>query len=185
MKLIFTLLLTGIFSLSLAQQINVDIVDFYKWTSQEGINYEVMIVTEDFDDTGYADGMIRVRYSMNGAYKVVQYKCLLTGEIDEDGYWLVTIMANDDNFEFIQGEGGYSPDNFVLYFDQDGFFIFGSQADNNELNKPEGEELVVADIEAVEYGTKDEMKTLIKKFYSNNDPLYDDLLMYIGKAFEE
>src|SRR5690606_657221 len=132
-------------SLSFAQQINVDIVDFYKWTAQDGTNYEMIIVSEDFDDTGYANGVIRVRYSMNGVYKVVQFKCLLMGEIDEDGYWMVTVVANDDNFEFIQGQGSYSPDNFVLSFDQEGYFVAGSQADNNELAKPEGEELIMAD----------------------------------------
>jgi len=184
MKLIFTFLLTGIFSLSFAQQINVDIVDFYKWTSQEGTNYQVMIVSENFDDTGYADGVARVRYAIDGAYKVVQFKCLLGGEIDEDGYWTVTIMAYDDNYEFIQGEGSYSPDNFMLSYDQDGFFVAGTQADNNELYKPEGEELVAADVDIIDYGTKEDMKTLIKMFYSTNDPLYDSLLMYVGSLKE-
>jgi len=180
MKLIFTFFLVGIFSLPFAQQIDVDIVDFYKWTSQEGSNYEVMIVSENFDDDGYADGMARVRYSINGAYRVVQFKCTLIGEIDEDGYWTVTIMSNDDNHEFIQGEGSYSPDNFMLSFDENGYFVVGTQADNNELYKDEGEEIITADVDIVEYTTKTEMKTLIKKFYSTNDPLYDSLLMYVG-----
>jgi len=178
MKLIFSLLFAGIFSIASAQVSKIDIVDFYNWTSSTGNDYEVVFVAEPFEDN-YSSGIARVRYQIDGMYKVVEYNITLESGVDEDGYVSVFIFSVDDEFRFIQGGGSYSPDNFILYFDEEGYFVFGSQADNNELNKDE-DDMKLADVGAVEYATKDEAKTIIKKFFSSNDPLYDELMMYVG-----
>ena len=178
MKLVLSILFAGIFSIASTQVRKIDVVDFYAWTSSTGTDYEVVFVAEPFDEN-YSSGIARVRYQIDGVYKVVEFECTLESATDEDGYLTVFIFANDENYRFIQGEGSYSPDNFILYFDEDGYYIFGSQADNNELFKDQ-DDMVLAEVEAVDYGTKDEAKTIIKKFFSSNDPLYDELMMYVG-----
>jgi hypothetical protein len=177
MKLIFSLFLFGIFSISYAQVSEIGIVDFYKWTSNN--DYEVIFVTDDFYDST-ASGVARVRYQVNGVYKVVEYNIYLESSVDEDGYVEIDVFALDDNYKLIQGDGTYSPDNFILYFDTNGYFLMGSQADNNQLYKEDEDDIVLADVEIIEYATKEETRTLIKKFYSSSDPLYDQLMMYVG-----
>lgn len=177
MKLLFSFLLLTILSICNGQAQKVDIVDFYSWKASDGKNYEVMIVTEDFYDTGETPATIRVRYQKDSqSYNVVEFYSTMYHEYDEDSNFIIYLMA-DSEASFIQGVGSYSPDNFVMSYDVDGNLISGLQADNNELDKGEGE-TVYADMEAVDYGDGANMRTLIKKFYSKSDALYTDLINY-------
>lgn len=177
MKILFSILFLTFITICSAQAKKVDIVDFYSWKASDGNKYEVMIVTEDFSETGETPATIRVRYSRsNGSQNIVEFYSTMYHEYDEDSNLIIYLMA-DTEASFIQGAGTYSPDNFVLSYDIDGMLISGLQADNNELDKAE-DDTVYADMEAIEYGDGANMRTLIKNFYSKSDALYTDLMNY-------
>lgn len=180
MKILLSLFLLTSFTICSAQAKSVDIVDFYSWTASDGKKYEVMIVTENFSDKVETPATIRVRYDRGtGNYNVVEYYSSLMYEYDEDSNLLIYLMA-DSEASFIKGAGSYSPDNFVMSFDSNGYLITGLQADNNELDKADGE-TVYADLYLIEYGDADNMRTLIKNFYTSSDPLYRDLMAYAAQ----
>lgn len=136
-----------------------------------------MIVTEEFSESGETPATIRVKYARsNGSFNIVEFYSTMYHEYDEDSNLIIYLMA-DSEASFIQGAGTYSPDNFVLSYDESGYLISGLQADNNELDKAE-EETVYADMEAIEYGDGANMRILIKNFYIKADPLYTDLMNY-------
>lgn len=177
MKFFFTIIFLTFVTICSAQAKKVDIVDFYSWTAQDGKIYEAMIVTEEFSESGETPATIRVKYPKdNGNYNIVEFHSSLYSEYDEESNLIIYLMA-DTEASFIQGAGIYSPDNFVMSFDAEGYLISGLQTDNTELDKPEGE-TIYTDLVAMEYGTGSEMRTLIKSFYSKSDALYIDLMNY-------
>lgn len=180
MKILSSILLLALFTVCNAQATKVDIVDFYKWTGSDGNLYEVMIITEDFGDREEIPSTLRVRYSRgNGNYNIVEYYSYLYYEFDEDSNMLIYLMA-DSEASFIQGAGSYSPDNFVMKFDPDGYLLSGLQADNNELKKPE-DETVYADLGLIDYGDSENLRSLIRNFYDASDPLYRELMVYAAQ----
>ncbi len=180
MKLFFSFTFLILLILCNGQATKVDIVDFYSWTASDKNKYEVMIVSEDFSDKEETPATIRVRYPRgNGNYNIVEFYSSLYYEFDEDSNMIIYLMAESEA-SFIQGVGTYSPDNFVLSFDAKGYLISGLQADNNELDKPEGQ-TVYADVYLVEYGDASNMRALIKNFYNSSDPMYRDLMNYTAQ----
>lgn len=177
MKIFLSFAFLTLLTICNAQAAKVGIVDFYSWKSADGNKYEAIIVTEDFSDTGETPATIRVKYPRsNGSYNIVEYYSTMYHEYDEDSNFIIYLMA-DSEASFIQGAGSYSPDNFVMSYDIDGNLITGLQADNNELDKPEGQ-TVYAEMEATPYGDGANMRTLIKNFYTKTDTLYTDLMNY-------
>ncbi len=158
------------------QATQVDIVDFYHWTASDGNDYEMVVVTPDFWENEETPATIRVRYSRGGSYSVVEFYSVLSFEYDEDSNLIIYLLA-DSEAEFIQGAGSYSPDNFVLKFDTAGALLYGYQADNNELDKPD-DEIIYADLYLTEYGDSDNLRATIRKFYSSSDPMYRELMDY-------
>lgn len=177
MKILFSFFFLTYLTLCSAQATKVDIVDFYSWTAQDGNKYEAMIVTNPFSESGETPATIRVKYpKSNGSFNIVEFYSTMYHEYDEDNNLIIYLMS-DTEASFIQGVGTYSPDSFVMSFDENGYLISGLQTDNTELDKPE-DESIYTDLVAMEYGTGSEMRTLIKTFYNKEDALYTDLMNY-------
>ncbi len=182
MKTLLSLILVLFFSQFQSQLKKVDIADFYNWTANNGTHYQFILLSENLAKLDTAiPAVIRVRYSTDGGvtYKTAEFDANLTLNQDKKSAGDLVIHINaGKTARIIQGDGGYTPDNFILYYDKDGNFLRGYQADHTELAKSNVEYAKVFHTAAP---TADQMRSLIRLFYKSSDALYRDLMTFAAQ----
>ena len=182
MKKILTATLLVFFSILNAQLKKVEIVDFYHWNADDGIHYELMLITENLKKIDQkVPAVIRVKYSLNGGVstKLVEYKATALIEIDSKNFEeLIFYIDAEKTAKILQGENGYTPDNFVLHYNINGDYIMGYQADHSAMAESE---VSYAKVFKTNYNNSDELRSLIKLYYTSSDPLYRDLMTYAAQ----
>ncbi|MBA5246882.1 hypothetical protein H1R16_08585 [Marnyiella aurantia] len=177
MKTIVTTFFILLFSLLQSQVKKVDIVDFYNWTSNSGIKYQFILVSENLSKFDMPiSAVIRVRYSTDGniTYKTAEFGANVVMNRDRRSEGELSVHINAaETASMVQGASGYSPDNFILYYDTEGNYLRGYQADYNELAKSD---VGYAKVFHISAPTGDQMRGLIRLFYRSSDPLYRDLM---------
>ncbi|TXF79377.1 hypothetical protein [Chryseobacterium sp.] len=165
-----------------AQLKNIEIVDFYHWTANDGIYYEFMVAAEQRTGATTNPAVIRVKYSTDGGVstKIASFDATLRWEHDKtDTDIMIAYIDAAETAKIIQGTGGYTPDNFILYYNiSNESFVRGYQADHTELAKSSVE---YAKVFPTNYSTSDDLRSLIRIFYTSSDPLYRDLMTYAAK----
>ncbi|KIA84449.1 hypothetical protein OA84_02685 [Kaistella solincola] len=177
MKTLLFGLLFLTFSLFPAQLKKVDIADFYNWTSNSGTHYQFVLLSEKLVAmrTDVA-ALVRVRYSMDGGvtYKIAEFDAKFTYDKAKDSDNLVVNVKAAETARILKGDSGYIPDNFTLYYDKDGEYIEGYQADHDELTKKDTQ---YAKVFLTPSPSADHMRKLIRLFYDSSEPLYRDLMV--------
>lgn len=176
MKLLLLSLFTFLTSFTFAQ-INLFHVEFYTWTSQDNVQYSTIILMEDFTEMNDSKAVARVKYTMEGLTKMVEFSAESTYNIEDD-IIDVMIMA-DETASFVKGSGSYTPDNFILTFDLAGDLLSAFQADHTELTK--GENAHLAEMSPIIVNDANHLRDLIKEFYTSSDSLYRDLMTYAAQ----
>lgn len=176
MKLVLISLLTFLASFTFAQ-LNISYVDFYSWTSEDNVQYTTMIVSEEFLETGSSKSIVRVKYAMDGLTKIAEFDAIISYETQYESFDVM--IMGDETASFIKGSGSYTPDNFILSFDFEGNFLDGYQADHNELDK--GDEVYLAEMSPIMVEDANNMRELMKEFYTSSDSLYRDLMTYAAQ----
>ncbi|MBW8362283.1 MAG: hypothetical protein K0M56_08880 [Kaistella sp.] len=181
MKTLLSLVLFLFLTPFQAQLKNIEIVDFYHWTANDGIYYEFMVAAEQSAATKNP-AVIRVRYSTDGgvSYKIVSFDATLRWERDKtDEDIMIAYFDAAATAKILKGTGGYTPDNFILYYDvSNESFVRGYQADHTEMAKSDVD---YAKVFPTNYSNSDDLRNLIRLFYTSSDPLYRDLMTYTAK----
>ncbi len=182
MKTFLSIAFLMCFSFFHSQAKNIYAVDFFHWSSDDGIYYEFIFITEDVGKLDVKKpATIRVKYSLDGGVstKLVEYYATIYWTQDEnDDSSLVGYIEAAETAKILQGENGYTPDNFVLYYEKKGAFIRALQADHNQLAE---KEVKFAKVFKTKYESVDDLRDLIRLYYKNTDPLYRDLMTYAAK----
>ncbi len=167
-----------LFSLNAFSQIqNIEYVDFIKWTSQENIQYSAIIVADDFVENESGNAIVRVKYTMNGITKLVEYNSSVEKDILEDS--IDVFIMGGETAQFIKSSGSYTPDNFIFNFDFEGYLNDAFQADHNELEK--GEDAYLSEVEMLYIEDGNHQRELIKEFFTSSDSLFRDLMSYAAQ----
>ncbi|MBA5629306.1 hypothetical protein [Moheibacter lacus] len=175
MKTTLSLIFTLFFFVAQAQLEKVEMIDFYKWSNQD-VHYNTVVVSENFIEAGEGLATVRVKYNLDGLTKMVEFDALASFE-SYDQYFELYFMGGDDA-AFITGSGSYTPDNFLLTYDWDGNYLSGVTADHNAL---EQENVEFSDLDQIMVRDANHLRELIKEFYSSNDPIYRDLMVYASQ----
>ncbi|MFA7686347.1 MAG: hypothetical protein WCY25_00620 [Moheibacter sp.] len=152
----------------------IEILDFLGWDDKEyGIFYEAILIADQFQYNETTPGTMRVNYYMDFSTHVVEYKvdCLLFGT---DGGTAVNIKGKEP-VKNIQGNYTHRIDNLTLYYDKDMNFLNGK----NVRKHSSGEEYTM-EVMLTPYDSLETVKEIIGGFYSPDDPLYNQLLNFIG-----
>ncbi len=167
-----------LFSINAISQIqNIEYVDFVKWTSQDNIQYSAIIVADDFVEKEYGNAIVRVKYTMNGITKLVEFNSSVEKDILEDS--IDIFIMGGETAQFIKSSGSYTPDNFIFNFDFEGNLVDAFQADHNELEK--GEDAYLSEIELILIEDANHQRELMKEFFTSSDSLYRDLMSYASQ----
>src|SRR5690606_25063455 len=127
-----------LFSLNAFSQIqDIEYVFFINWTSQDNVQYSAIIVADDFAAKESGNAIVRVKYTMDGITKLVEYASKVEKDMLEDSFDIY--IMGDETARFIKSNGSYTPDNFIFNFDFYGNQLSAHQADHNELAKSEEE----------------------------------------------
>ena len=177
MKTLFTLILLLCFSQFQSQLKKVDIADFYNWTSNDGTHYQFILLSENVTKMRTeTPALVRVRYSTDGgvSYKMAEFDAKFSFDEDKKTAGNLVVYVNaGKTARIIQGEGSYTPDNFTLYYDKAGNYLYGYQADHTEMAKSTVE---YAKVFLTPNSTPDQMRSLIRLFYKSSEPLYRELM---------
>ncbi len=167
-----------LFSINAISQIqSIEYVDFVKWTSQDNIQYSAIIVADDFVEKEYGNAVVRVKYTMNGITKLVEFNSSVEKDILEDS--IDIFIMGGETAQFIKSSGSYTPDNFIFNFDFEGNLVDAFQADHNELEK--GEDAYLSEIELILIEDANHQRELMKEFFTSSDSLYRDLMSYASQ----
>lgn len=182
MKTLLSFVLFLSFTLFQSQLKKVGVVDFYNWTANDGVHYQFILAAGDVESMDVEQpAVVRVRYSTDGglSYKLVEYDATLrfmTDKKNTDN--LIAYLNGAATARIIENSTGYTPDNFVLYYNKSGDYIKGFQADHNEMAKSEVE---YAKVFLTPSNTAERMRSLIRLYYKSTDPLYRELMLYAAQ----
>lgn len=167
-----------LFSLNAFSQVqSIEYVDFVKWTSQNNIQYSAIIVADDFVEKEVGNAIVRVKYTMDGITKIVEFPSTVEKDILENS--LDVFIMGGETAQFIKSSGSYTPDNFIFNFDFDGNLIDAFQADHTELDK--GDDAYLAEVEILSVRDADHQRELIKEFFTASDSMYRDLMTFAAQ----
>jgi len=177
MKSLLSLALLLCFTLFQAQLKKADLADFYNWTSDDGVHYQFILVSEQVKSMGVeAPAIIRVRYSLDGgvSYKIAEFDANFSYEEDKNSDDLIVNIRAGKTARIVEGTGSYIPDNFTLHFDRKGNYLKGYQVDHDELQRSNA---TYAKVFATPNENSDHMRKLIRLFYQSSEPMYRDLML--------
>ena len=177
MKSLLSVALLLCFTIFQAQLKTADLVDFYNWTSDDGVHYQFIFVAEQAKALAVeAPAVIRVRYSLDGgvSYKIAEFDANYSYEDDDDSDDLVVNIRAGKTARIIEGVGSYIPDNFTMYYDRKGNYLRGYQVDHDELQKSDA---TYAKVFATPNENSDHMRKLIRLFYQSSEPMYRELML--------
>jgi len=165
-----------------SQAKSVDIVEFFNWNADDGIHYDFIFISEKITEYDVKKPVtIRVKYSLDGGVstKLVEYYATIYWSEDEDhADNLIGYIEAHETAKILEGKNGYTPDNFVLYYDKSGKFTQALQADHNQMAE---KNVKFAKVFKTNYETVNDLRSLIRLYYKNTDPLYRDLMTYAAK----
>lgn len=171
------------FTLFHSQLKQVELVDFYNWTANDGHYYQFIVAADKQTELNVEKpALVRVRYSSDGgvSYKIVEFDSTLRYMTDKNNTEnLVAYLNAGETVRVIQGAAdSYIPDNFIIYYSKTGHFIKGFQADHDEMANSEVE---YAKVFLTSSDSADHMRDLIRLFYKPTDPLYRELMLYAAQ----
>ena len=177
MKTLYFIAFALLSCFSFSQVKDISFIEFMNWTSQNNIQYTAMVTTEDIVEQDVATATIRVKYTMNGITKVVEFAATVEKEVSD--HMIELFVMGGDTAQFVKGSGNYTPDNFILSFDYEGTFMEGFQMDHNELEK--GDDAYISDVTLIPINDANHFRELIKEFYTSSDPFYRDLMLFVAQ----
>jgi hypothetical protein len=184
-------------SITNAQSGSIQSVDFYSWVgANDQVVYEMALVvflptSEDMmylEENKY-DGIVRVKYSVEGVEKLVEYKSMVDFSIklndsemrNEESVLYTVIIDGYGVSKFIKGSGSYTPDNFMIYgviINQNEKTIGAHQIDDSEIFNSN---LKPSILNLNPILTADDGRSKIKEMFSTNDAVYRDLMLFMAR----
>jgi hypothetical protein len=144
-----------------------------RWTSDGLVYHGLLIFHSDKDAT------MRVRYYLNGSYKVAAFEC--RGEhFEEDGVVGYLLDGRDAQVVYGDDGSGYSADNFIFTHEGGIHSQYGTpfHIDDQTLKKDHIKDNMVA----VDYwrpvNTSAFTEALVRNFFEKSEPLYHTLMAY-------